>query len=448
MVNRRQFLKLSSIAGTQLWNRRGFAFEPADYSLTIARTSLEVASHRFIKTTAYNQQSPGPLLRMKEGVPVTIEVTNQSDDDEIVHWHGLFLPPAIDGAMEEGTPHIPAGKSARYTFTPEPAGFRWYHTHTAAGSNLKKALYSGQHGFLSIEPRNDPGRYDQEYFLALHDWDGTLVGSDDGSMNPIYSYSTINGKVLGFGEPLRVRQGQRVLLHIVNTSATDPHWLALAGHQFRVVALDGNPVPSPRAVAMLHLSPAERITAEVEMNDPGVWVLGEVRKHVQAAGMGIVVEYANHSGKPVWQQPQTLEWDYLLFGAADASEPSGDIKVNRIPLIFNSKFVGHGAMDRWMINGRSFPDTETIPLKLGQRYRLIFKNESLDDHPVHLHRHTFEVRRMAGRTTRGILKDTILVKAGTESEVEFTANAPGLSLFHCHQQDHMDMGFMMLFQST
>ena len=105
-------------------------------------------------------------------------------------------------------------------------------------------------------------------------------------------------------------------------------------------------------------------------------------------------------------------------------------------------------MDRWMINGRSFPDTETIPLKLGQRYRLIFKNESLDDHPVHLHRHTFEVRRMAGRTTRGILKDTILVKAGTESEVEFTANAPGLSLFHCHQQDHMDMGFMMLFQST
>ena len=72
----------------------------------------------------------------------------------------------------------------------------------------------------------------------------------------------------------------------------------------------------------------------------------------------------------------------------------------------------------------------------------------MDDHPVHLHRHTFELRKMAGRETRGILKDTVLVKAGSEAEVEFTANTPGLSLFHCHQQDHMDMGFMMLFQCS
>jgi FtsP/CotA-like multicopper oxidase with cupredoxin domain len=448
VVNRRQFLKLSSIAGAELWNRRGFALDPPDYSLTIASISLEVASRRFIKTTAYNQQSPGPLLRMKEGVPVTIEVKNQSSDPEIVHWHGLFLPPEIDGAMEEGTPHIAVGMTKRYSFTPEPAGFRWYHTHVSAGNDLKRALYSGQHGLLMIEPRENPGRYDQEFFLALHDWDGTLMGSDDGSMNPVYNYSTVNGKVLGFGEPLRVRQGQRVRIHIVNASATEPHWLVLSGHQFRVLALDGNPVPSPRAVTMLHLSPAERITAEVEMNNPGVWVLGEVRKHVQATGMGIVVEYAGHSGKPVWQQPQTLEWDYLLFGAENTSEHSAEVNVNTVPLTFTSKFVGHGAMDRWMINGRSFPDTETVRLKLGQRYRLIFKNESKDDHPVHLHRHTFELRRIAGRTTRGILKDTVLVKAGSEAEVEFTANAPGLSLFHCHQQDHMDMGFMMLFQSN
>lgn len=184
------------------------------------------------------------------------------------------------------------------------------------------------------------------------------------------------------------------------------------------------------------------------MDNPGVWVLGEVRKHVQAAGMGIVVEYAGRSGKPVWQQPQALAWDYLPFGAMDAAASSAEIKVNTIPLTFESKFVGHGAMDRWMINGRSFPDTETVALKDGQRYRLVMKNKSIDDHPVHLHRHTFEVRRLAGRETRGILKDTLLVSAGTEAEVEFTANRPGLSLFHCHQQDHMDMGFMMLFRCS
>ncbi len=62
------------------------------------------------------------LLRMKEGVPVTIEVNNQSSDPEIVHWHGLFLLPEIDGAMEEGTPHIAAGMTKRYSFTPRTRG--------------------------------------------------------------------------------------------------------------------------------------------------------------------------------------------------------------------------------------------------------------------------------------------------------------------------------------
>ncbi|HTH52535.1 MAG TPA: multicopper oxidase family protein [Edaphobacter sp.] len=448
-MNRRQLLKLSSMAASGIWaSRYATGLAEPDYSLVIAPYALEIAPKRFIKTVAYNQQVPGPLLRLKEGRPVTIDIANHSGDNEIVHWHGLFLPSEVDGAMEEGTPHIAPGANTRLAFTPEPAGFRWYHTHTAAGNNLKKALYSGQFGFLMIDPKEDPARYDQEFFLALHDWEGSLIGSDDGSMSPVYNYSTINGKTLGFGEPLRVKQGQRVLMNIVNTSATEPHWLSFSGHKFRVVALDGNAVPSPRAVEMIHLSPAERVTAEVEMDNPGVWVLGEVRKHVQASGMGVAVEYAGRSGKPVWHQPQTLDWDYLQFGDEKTAEPSAEFKETVIPLVFESKFTGHGAMDRWMINGKSFPDTDMVPLKFGQQYRLIFKNKSLDDHPVHLHRHTFEIRSLAGKPTSGIRKDTVLVKAGTEAEVVFTANAPGLTLFHCHQQDHMDMGFMMLFRCS
>jgi FtsP/CotA-like multicopper oxidase with cupredoxin domain len=446
-------------AGASVVGRGAPGFAEADYSLTIAPYALEVAPKKFVKTMAYNGQVPGPLLRMKEGVPVTVDVANRSGNDEVVHWHGLFLPPEVDGAMEEGTPHIAAGASTRIAFTPRPAGFRWYHTHVMAGKDLKRGLYSGQFGFLLIDPKENPARYDQEVFLALHDWDGVMVGSDDGSMAPIYNVSTINGRKLGFGEPLRVKQGERVLLHIVNTSATDPHWIAMAGHTFRVVALDGNAVPSPQMVRMLHLSPAERVCAEVVMDNPGVWVMGEVRKSVMAAGMGMVVEYSGREGKPVWQQPQTLDWDYLQFGVdglqfganalhVEAVEPSAGVNVVSIPLAFESKFAGHGAMDRWMINGRSFPETETVALHQGQRYRLVFRNKSMDDHPVHLHRHTFELRKMNGRETRGILKDTVLVKAGTEAEVEFTANAPGLSLFHCHQQDHMDMGFMMLFRCS
>ena len=103
-------------------------------------------------------------------------------------------------------------------------------------------------------------------------------------------------------------------------------------------------------------------------------------------------------------------------------------------------------MDHWTINGKSYPETRGPTLQSGQRYRLLFINRSTNDHPVHLHRHSFELRKLPGRETRGIMKDTVLVEARTQVEVEFTANNPGPTLFHCHQQNHMDAGFMMLLQ--
>jgi FtsP/CotA-like multicopper oxidase with cupredoxin domain len=440
-------LKLSGLtAASTALAARAQPAPPADYTLNIASCELEAGPHRTIRTMAYNGQVPGPLLRLQEGRPVTIEVTNQAATSEVVHWHGLFLPSAVDGAMEEGTPMIPPGGRARYTFTPRPAGFRWYHTHIFAGKDLHKGQYTGEHGFLLVEPRENPARYDQEFFLALHDWDGQLLASGDGAMDPAYEVSTINGRVLGFGDPLRVKAGEQVLLHILNSSPTEVHWIALSGHQFKVVALDGNQVPRPQMVSMLRLAPAERVSALVEMNHPGAWVMGEVRKHIMAAGMGIVVEYSGSGGKPQWDQPNQLIWDYLPFAAAGSS-PGPTVNAVTIPLVIESKFAGHGAMDHWTINGKSYPDTASPKLTPGQRYRLAFINRSTNDHPVHLHRHSFEVRRLPGHPeVSGILKDTILLDAGAQVEVEFTADDPGPTLFHCHQQNHMDAGFMMLFQ--
>lgn len=431
-------------AASMALDERAWSQLSPDYKLEIAPYTLELSSKHSLRTIAYNQQVPGPLLRLTEGRAVTIEVTNRSNDVEVVHWHGLFLPPAIDGAMEEGTPMIPPGATARYTFEPRPSGFRWYHTHTTAGSDLKKGQYTGLHGFLMIDLKDNPGRYDQEFFLAIHDWDGEMTGSSDGSMNPEYRYTTINGRMYGAEEPLRVRRGQRVLFHLLNSSATEAHWLALSGHTFQVVALDGNPVPQPQNVPMLRLAPAERVCAIVEMNRPGRWVLGEVRKHIQAAGAAMAVEYENASGEAVWHQPDDLSWDYSSFAAAAA--PPASEEVVDIPLEFTSKFAGHGAPDHWMINGKSYPETSATPLRQGQRYRLIFKNPTMDDHPVHLHRHSFELRSLPGTgATQGVMKDVVLVPSKSEVAVEFIANHPGNTLFHCHQQNHMDYGFMLLF---
>ena len=430
--------------------------QPApDYRLDIAVTTLELSPRNRIRTSVYNGQAPGPLLRFKEGRSVTVEVNNHTDHPEVVHWHGLFLPPAVDGAIEEGTPAIAAGASARYTFTPGPSGFRWYHTHTMAMSDLSRGQYSGQHGPLFIEPRDNPGRYDQEFFLALHDWRGRLTASEDGAMNVGYELATVNGRTLGSGEPLRVRERQRVLLHVVNTSPTEPHWIALAGHELRVMALDGNAVPTPQPVPMLRLAPGERVCAVVEMVHPGVWLLGEVRKHVQAAGMGVIVEYAGQAGAPRWNQPADLVWNYQQFADAGAPAPAGDEAVILLPLVFESRFRGHGGMEAWTINGKSYPETRAAPLRQGKRYRLQFINRSRDDHPLHLHRHSFELRTLGvplddrggppGRDLRGIIKDVVMVDAQTRTEVEFTADHPGATLFHCHQQNHMDLGFMLLF---
>jgi FtsP/CotA-like multicopper oxidase with cupredoxin domain len=415
----------------------------ADVRLEIAPLKLEIAPGKVIRTIAYNGAVPGPLIRWSEGKPITIDVVNHTDVPEIVHWHGLWIPSEEDGAMEEGSPMIAVNSQRRYSFTPQPAGFRWYHTHTTAGHDLKRGTYTGQFGCFYIEPKHEPGAYDQEIFLTLHDWNAYMGGGGDASMDAFYDYATINDRMLGHGDPIKVHEGQKVLFHVLNASATATHWLALAGHEFTVVGMDGNAVPQPAKVPAVRLAPAERIDVLAEMNRPGVWVLGEARAEVRKAGMGIVVEYSNQQGEPKWIDPPETLWDYKMFANKEPATAEPD---ERVPLVFESKFHGHGDFDYWMINGKSFPKTDTIPLKEGKHYRLAMRNKSTDDHPIHLHRHTFEVTSLDSRPLSGLRKDVVVVKAKSNAEIDFVAANPGATLFHCHQQSHMDFGFMMLFR--
>ena len=443
-IDRRDFLigasfaLLGAAAKRELW-----AQGPADMRLEIAPLKLEIAPKKVIHTIAYNGAVPGPLIRWPEGKPIAIDVVNHTDVPEIVHWHGLWIPAEQDGAVEEASPMVARGGQRRYSFTPRPAGFRWYHTHAFAGHDLKRGGYTGQFGCFYIEPKQAPGAYDQEVFLTLHDWNAYMGGGGDSSMDAFYDYATINDRMLGSGDPINVREGQRVLFHVLNASATATHWLALAGHEFTVVGMDGNEVPQQAKVQAVRLAPAERIDLLVEMNRPGVWVLGETRTEARKAGMGIVVEYANKQGDPRWIDPPETVWDYALFAKQKTAIAEPD---ERIPLVFESKFRGHGDFDYWMINGKSYPKTDTIPLKEGKRYRLAMQNKSSDDHPIHLHRHTFEVTSLNNRPLSALRKDVLVVKAKSNAEIDFIAANPGATLFHCHQQSHMDSGFMMLFR--
>jgi FtsP/CotA-like multicopper oxidase with cupredoxin domain len=261
-------------------------------------------------------------------------------------------------------------------------------------------------------------------------------GSDVG-----YKYATINQHQLGAGEPIRVKQGQRVLMRLLNASATENVVLALPGHSFKVIAMDGNPVPNPKSVEVISLAVAERIDAIVEMNNPGVWVLGSTLETSRKMGLGVVVEYADQRGEPVWKDPSKVAWDYTQFAGAEEAQASDET--------FDLKFMDIGPQndpqfDTWTINGKSWPDTHPLAVEKGKRYRLAFHNLSGDQHPMHLHRHSFEVVQIGDKKLSGLKKDTVNVMPLETVMVDFVADNPGETLMHCHMQLHMDYGFMQL----
>ncbi|MDB6014110.1 MAG: Multicopper oxidase [Gammaproteobacteria bacterium] len=438
----------------------------ADFTLRIAPVALEIAPSHFISTIGYNGTSPGPILRMREGKPVTVDVINDTDAAELIHWHGLFLPPEIDGAEEEGTPTIPAGGRRRYQFTPRPAGTRWYHSHAMATGDLHRGTYTGQYGFLMIDSGTDPGHYDQEVFLALRDWEpfytDQFVDMDEADapgpqpekpasldtrpngLEVTSQLFSINDKALGAGEPIRVRQGTRVLVHLLNASAVENRTIALPGHEFHVLALDGNPVPKPGPARVITLAPGERVDAYIEMNRPGVWILGATDEATRNAGLGVVIEYANQHREPQWTAQPGVFWDYTPFGPAIPVSKQAPEHV--IDMVFGKIPSGAGAFNVWTINGKAYPHEREFVLHEGQRYRLIFRNRTDDAHPVHLHRHRFELVDVNGKPTSGIMKDTVVVPLYGRVTVDLLADQPGLSLFHCHIQSHMDYGFKALFR--
>ncbi|MGC2332189.1 MAG: multicopper oxidase domain-containing protein [Candidatus Acidiferrales bacterium] len=451
-MRRREFLELLG-AGISVPVASGLAAQvpagapKADVTLRISPVEVEIAPGKTIKTTGYNGSAPGPFLRFREGQRVTVDVFNDTKEPELVHWHGFFLPPEIDGAMEEGTPFIEPHSSRRYTFAPRPSGTRWYHSHVYAGRNLKRSTYTGQFGMVYIEPRNEPGAYDAEHLLCLHGWEPYLSSmGGDGSLEAVYEHFSVNDRALGYGEPIRVREGQRVLFRILNASATMMHRIALSGHELTVVSLDGNPVPAPHPVKSLTLGVAERVDVIATMNSPGVWVLGELDDRIRSKGLGIVVEYENRDGAPQWMAPGDAAWDYTLFGASSATPAVVPEPDEVVRMVFRRKFAGNNWVDHWTINGKEFPKTDPNPLRANKKYRLQFDNQSDDDHPVHLHRHSFELTKYAGKSTAGVVKDVVVVPRRTQVDVDFVADDPGLTLFHCHNQLHMDFGFMTLFR--
>ena len=484
-MQRRDLLKLGGLALARagagqlpLWpqvagSTAGADEGKADFTLHIAPVTVELEPSRILSTIGYNGQAPGPVLRMREGKTVSVDLINDTDTPEFVHWHGMLIPADVDGTEEEGSPLVPPHGRHRIQLTPGPAGSRWYHSHAMAMDDLHKGSYTGQFGFVYVDGGADPGHYDQELFLALRDWEpfftGTMEDDDDDSHDgPLLekpatlntdpdglevgsvTYS-INDKALGAGEPIRVREGQHVLVHFLNASAIENRRIALAGHRMKVIALDGNPVPSPQTLDSVFLGAGERVDVVIEMNHPGVWILGSTEEMVRKSGLGVHVEYAGQRGQPQWIDPQKAAWDYTIFGTGAATPGAAapqkaPAPQHTIDLSFEKIPGGAGRFNAWLVNGKPYPHEREFVLEKGTRYRLVMRNRTDDAHPMHLHRHVWELAEINGKKSAGVIKDTVVVPYYGRAIVDFTADQPGLSLFHCHIQQHMDYGFKALFR--
>ena len=167
-ITRRSLLRYAALlpAGCADASCRAAESLKADYTLRIATGLVESRPEHIVSTTLYNGQFPGPLLRFKEGERVVVDIYNDTDTPELVHWHGQMIPSEVDGASEEGTPFIAATRHAPPFFRAEAVGFSLLSHPCGRRRRSEPRYLHGPSGPVYIEPKNNPGAYDREMFLV------------------------------------------------------------------------------------------------------------------------------------------------------------------------------------------------------------------------------------------------------------------------------------------
>lgn len=135
-----------------------------NYDLTIGAQTVMIDG-RASSATTINDTLPGPLLRFREGETVTLNVTNNLEEDTSIHWHGLILPANMDGVPKVSFPGIRPGETFKYQYQVKQSGTYWYHSHSGFQEQ------TGVFGPIIIDPAGrDPIQYDREYVIVLSDW--------------------------------------------------------------------------------------------------------------------------------------------------------------------------------------------------------------------------------------------------------------------------------------
>jgi FtsP/CotA-like multicopper oxidase with cupredoxin domain len=457
-------------AGAAAWGatlpfRRSFAgSEIKEYRLTAqtATVNLTGDGHPDTAVWAYGGTVPGPEVRVRQGDPVRLVVSNQLGEDTTVHWHGIRLPNAMDGVPGLTQPPIRPGASFTYEFTPPDAGTFWYHPHADSLQQLGRGLA----GALIVEER-EPVAVDRDLLWFIEDWrldDGGRIAPgfgnrmEAGMSGRIGNTVTVNGRV---PETVSVRAGERVRLRLANAALARIVGLRFEGHKPVVVAYDGQPCdPHPPDGGRLVLGPAMRADLVIDMSGaPGrrYAVIDDFYRDLAYKLLDLVYD----PGEPIREHPDAS----VKLPANPLPEPDlaaaerHEIALQGGMMGGASMMAGGGMMGTggatWAMNGMSMtgdgrPDmSPLLTLKRGQTCVLALRNETAWWHPMHLHGHSFRVVSRNGKPNPiREWRDTVLVPTHESAEIAFVADNPGDWMFHCHVTDHQETGMMSVIRIT
>ena len=225
------------------------------FELTARKIQWETAPGQMVEAWAYNDQVPGPQIRVREGDHVQVVLHNKLDQSTAIHFHGLELPNAVDGVPYITQPPVKPGETHTYDFTLAEGnhGSHMYHSH----HNSAQQVGLGMLGAFIVEPRNPSAieRADVDYTLILNDG--------------AHGY-TFNGKSFPATEAISVKRGQKLRIRFMNEGMMI-HPMHLHGMHMTVITKDGWPLPAPWRCDTLNVAPGERWDVIVNCKNPGVW---------------------------------------------------------------------------------------------------------------------------------------------------------------------------------
>jgi FtsP/CotA-like multicopper oxidase with cupredoxin domain len=438
-----------------------------------------------VRMLAYNGSVPGPTLRVAQGSSVTVRVTNQTDVDTTVHWHGLRLDSQYDGIPQVDQSPIAPGQSFTYHLRFPDAGVYWYHPHIREDYTQAAGLY----GNIVVVPA-DPSYWEKanrEQTIVLSD-----ILLEAGKIAPV-SRSTPHQVAMGrFGNTmllnggteysLEASLGEVIRLYLTNTANVRPFAFRIPGARMKLVGGDGGRVEREQFVDEVVLAPAERAVVDVLFDQAGdLPIEHRTPDHTYTLG---TVRVAEHPAEPAFEREfWTLRTnpDFEAFRAslaADLARPAD----KTLAIVGEMPGMGHGAHEagneagsiEWddtmaQMNRDSTPENMVWKLidrqtgaengaihwqfHVGDRVKIKIVNalesDHLMQHPFHVHGQRFLVLSRDGAPTNDLVwKDTVLVGTGETIEILLDVSNPGTWMAHCHIAEHLESGMMFHFHVT